>query len=75
LVSDTAASMLPGFFNATKATVSAEIGSGSTPLIGAASIPTPAMAWPSPSSLSASKPPKECPITIGRLGCVAMYVA
>jgi len=67
--------MLPGFFNATKAILSAEIGSGSTPLIGAASIPTPAMAWPSPSSLSASKPPKECPITIGRLGCVAMYVA
>src|SRR4051794_9213401 len=57
--------MLPGFLSATKATRRAEVGSGSTPLIGASPIPTAAMAWSSPSSFSARSPPKECPTTIG----------
>ena len=68
LVSETAASMLPGFFSATKATRSAEIGSGSTPLMGAASMATPATPCPSPSSLSTSRPPNECPTRIGLAG-------
>jgi hypothetical protein len=67
--------MFPGFFRAGNATRSAERGTGSTPLIGAASIATPAAAKPSPSSFSTMRPPNECPMTIGLAGRLATALA
>ncbi len=67
--------MLAGFFSATEATLSAEKGSVSTPLIGAASMATAALARLRPSSTWASKPPNECPMTTGFAGSASMIFA
>ena len=53
----------------------ADSGSGSTPLIWAASMPMAAAARSSPSSFSAIMPPNEWPITTGGAGRVAMIFA
>ena len=60
--------MLAGLRSAIEATLSADSGSGRTPLIGAGSIATAASASPRPSRSWATMPPKECPITIGFRG-------
>ena len=74
-VSETALCRLAGFLNTGSVAVQRDSGSGSTPLIWAASIPIAAAAWSSPSSFSAISPPNEWPITIGRLGSDPMISA
>jgi hypothetical protein len=63
---------LAGLLKAGKAARSAEIGSGSTPLIGAASIATPAAPRLLPISFSTIVPPNEWPIRMGGAESVPM---
>ena len=73
-VSDTARCLLAGFLNTGRVARSADSGSGSTPLIWAASMATAAAARSSPSSRCAIIPPKECPTRIGLVGSASMSV-
>jgi hypothetical protein len=58
---------LAGLPSTGEADLSAEIGSGSTPRNGAASIATVTAACPRPATICAIRPPKGCPITAGLL--------
>ena len=74
-VSETARCLLAGFLNTGKVARSDDSGSGSTPLIWAASIATAAAARSWPSSFWAIMPPKECPIRIGFASSPSMIFA
>ena len=67
-VRETARCLLAGFLNTGSVALSAESGSGSTPLIWAASMAIAAAARSSPRSRCAIIPPKECPTRIGLSG-------
>ena len=72
LVSEIAASMLPGFFRAMNATRSAEMGSGQDTLDRRRVDRDAGHGVVSPSSFSTSSPPKECPTRIGLDGSFEM---
>ena len=74
-VSDTARCLFAGFLNTGSVARSADSGSGSTPLICAASIATAAAARSWPSSFCAIMPPKECPTRIGLVSRRSMMPA
>jgi hypothetical protein len=67
--------LLAGFLNTGSVARSADSGTGSTPLIWAASIATAARARSCPSSFWAIMPPNECPTRIGADGRVSMMAA
>ena len=74
-VSETARCRLAGFLNTGSVARSADSGTGSTPLIWAASMATAATPSPRPSSFWAIIPPNECPTRMGAAGRVAMIDA
>ena len=74
-VSDTARCLFAGFLKTGSVALSADSGSGRTPLICAASMATAAAARSSPSSRWAIIPPKEWPIRMGLVGRASMRLA